>query len=141
MPDIFANVDTRLNNFAVGISTSPFIDASDFGTFIFFGVMSVLAVLWVYFFLPETKGRTLEEMDEIFGESGFAQADLALKQRIERDIGLTALIYGDGYDEKKYHVDQSKKQSVEGNEFVEDSKKEDGEIKEYVDEAAHPKTV
>lgn len=26
----------------------------------------VVAVLWIYFFLPETKGRTLEEIDEMF---------------------------------------------------------------------------
>ncbi|THY57751.1 putative MFS monosaccharide transporter [Aureobasidium pullulans] len=84
-----------LNNFAVGISTSPFIDTSQFGAFIFFGCMCVLATLWVYFMLPETKGLTLEEMDELFGDAGFAQADLALKQRIEKDIGLTALLYGD----------------------------------------------
>lgn len=147
-----------LNNFAVGISTSPFVAASSFGTFIFFGVMCILAIVWIWFFLPETKGRTLEEMfvsffffllllasctltyipfsypptytsilfpaekeqkeedekaespisptqsltaplrrDELFGEAGFAQADLTLKQRIEREIGLTALLYGDEF--------------------------------------------
>lgn len=33
-----------------------------------------------------------EEMDELFGEVGFAQADMATKARIERQIGLTALL-------------------------------------------------
>lgn len=33
-----------------------------------------------------------EEMDELFGEVGFAQADMAAKARIERQIGLTALL-------------------------------------------------
>lgn len=84
-----------LNNFAVGISTSPFINVSQFGAFIFFGCVTVVAALWVYFLLPETKGLTLEEMDELFGDAGFAEADQALKSRIERDIGLTALLYGD----------------------------------------------
>ncbi|PSK60245.1 hypothetical protein B9Z65_1143 [Elsinoe australis] len=83
-----------LNNFAVGLSTSPFIAATDFGTFIFFGVMSILAILFLVFYVPETKGRTLEEMDELFGEAGFASADLTLKKQIEDDIGLTALIAG-----------------------------------------------
>lgn len=45
--------------------------------------------------VPETKGRTLEEMDELFGEVGFAQADRARKERIEREIGLTGLLEGD----------------------------------------------
>ncbi|KAF2773918.1 putative MFS monosaccharide transporter [Teratosphaeria nubilosa] len=87
-----------LNNFAVGLSTSPFIAASNFGTFIFFGCMTVLGGLFVFFLVPETKGRTLEEMDEIFGEVGFAHADLALKARIEREIGLTALLGDDTGD-------------------------------------------
>lgn len=47
--------------------------------------------------VPETKGRTLEEMDELFGsgDARFAAEDLARKERIERDIGLTALLNGD----------------------------------------------
>lgn len=47
--------------------------------------------------VPETKGRTLEEMDEIFGsgEARFAAEDAARKERIENDIGLTALLNGD----------------------------------------------
>ena len=31
-------------------------------------------------------------MDEIFGEVGFAHADMSTKARIEREIGLTALL-------------------------------------------------
>ena len=46
--------------------------------------------------VPETNGRTLEEMDELFGEVGFAQADIETKARIEREIGLTALLGVDG---------------------------------------------
>ncbi|KAF4119783.1 transporter [Geosmithia morbida] len=81
-----------LNNFAVAMSTSPFIAASQFGAFIFFGAITTVGAVWVYFFVPETKGRSLEEMDELFGEAGHAQADADLKERIERDIGLTALL-------------------------------------------------
>ena len=84
----------RLNNFAVAVSTSPFIEASQFGAFIFFGAVTTVGVIWVYFFVPETKSRTLEEMDELFGEVGFAQADIARKQAIEDRIGLTALLNG-----------------------------------------------
>jgi hypothetical protein len=86
-----------LNNFAVAISTSPFINVSQFGAFIFFGVITSIGVAWVFFFVPETKGRTLEEMDELFGSGDvrFAAEDSARKERIERDIGLTALLNGD----------------------------------------------
>uniref|UniRef100_A0A182NAM7 Major facilitator superfamily (MFS) profile domain-containing protein n=1 Tax=Anopheles dirus TaxID=7168 RepID=A0A182NAM7_9DIPT len=34
--------------------------------FIFFGCLSVLGIVFVYFFLPETKGRTLEEIENYF---------------------------------------------------------------------------
>ncbi|KEQ93406.1 hypothetical protein AUEXF2481DRAFT_67544 [Aureobasidium subglaciale EXF-2481] len=109
-----------LNNFAVGISTSPFISTSQFGAFIFFGCMTVLAALWVYFVLPETKGLTLEEMDELFGDAGFAEADMALKQQIEKDIGLTALLYGE--DEPMMTEKTDAKTKGEEREFKEDTK-------------------
>lgn len=81
-----------LNNFAVAMSTSPFIASSQFGAFIFFGAVTTIGFIWVYFFVPETKGRTLEEMDEVFGTAGLSRADTERKERIERDIGLTALL-------------------------------------------------
>ncbi|KAI4741599.1 putative MFS monosaccharide transporter [Aureobasidium sp. EXF-12298] len=109
-----------LNNFAVGISTSPFINTSQFGAFIFFGCVTVVAALWVYFLLPETKGLTLEEMDELFGDAGFAEADLALKTRIERDIGLTALLYGD--EEPTMTEKTDAKSRGEEREFKEDAR-------------------
>ncbi|RAH47445.1 putative MFS monosaccharide transporter [Aspergillus aculeatinus CBS 121060] len=84
-----------LNNFGVGLATSPFIARSAYGTFIFFGCLTVIGFLYVLFFVPETKGRTLEEMDEVFGSEGMAAEDEALRQQIDRDIGLTALLHGE----------------------------------------------
>lgn len=49
-------------------------------------------MLYVWFLVPETKGRTLEEMDELFGSGGTARADEALKRQIEHEIGLLALL-------------------------------------------------
>lgn len=96
----------QLNNFAVGISTSPFIHTSNFGTFIFFGCVTVIAVIYVWFFVPETKGRTLEEMDELFGATGIAAEDAKLKERIEREIGLLALL-GEGGSEQGYEEEKA----------------------------------
>jgi hypothetical protein len=90
-----------LNNFAVGTSTSPFISASAYGTFIFFGCMTVIGIVYVIFMVPETKGRTLEEMDELFGSSGFAAADAERKHRIESEIGLLELVGVETSSEKK----------------------------------------
>lgn len=83
---------SQLNNFAVGTATSPFVSASTLGTFIFFGVVTTIGIAYVYFLVPETKGRTLEEMDEIFGTTGIAAADAERKHRIESEIGLLALV-------------------------------------------------
>jgi hypothetical protein len=93
-----------LNNFAVATATSPFIEVSTLGTFIFFGCVTTVGVFYVYFFVPETKGRTLEEMDEIFGTTGMAAADADRKHRIEREIGLLALL-GMESPESEKHVE------------------------------------
>ncbi|KAJ5771761.1 hypothetical protein N7520_002290 [Penicillium odoratum] len=81
-----------LNNFAVATATSPFVKASTLGTFIFFGCVTTVGIFYVIFFVPETRGRTLEEMDELFGTTGMAAADAERKHRIESEIGLLALV-------------------------------------------------
>lgn len=91
---------SQLNNFAVATATSPFIGASAYGTFIFFGCVTVIGIFYVIFLVPETKGRTLEEMDEIFGTTGLAATDAARKQRIESEIGLLALVGVESSEEK-----------------------------------------
>lgn len=37
-----------------------------FGTYVFFCAFCAIAVVWVYFLVPETNGRTLEQMDSVF---------------------------------------------------------------------------
>ena len=38
------------------------------GYFLFFTIISIGCVLYVYFLIPETRGRTLEAMSEVFGD-------------------------------------------------------------------------
>ncbi|GLI74839.1 hypothetical protein PoHVEF18_003087 [Penicillium ochrochloron] len=90
-----------LNNFAVATATSPFLSQSALGAFIFFGCITTIGIFYVIFFVPETRGRTLEEMDELFGSSGMAAADTARKTRIEREIGLLALVGVESPDSEK----------------------------------------
>lgn len=90
------------------MSTSPFITASQYGAFIFFGAITTIGVFYVWLFVPETKGRTLEEMDELFGSTGMAAADEERKLRIEREIGLLALIGEEGESTEEVKLPEEK---------------------------------
>jgi hypothetical protein len=46
--------------------------AMGWGVWIFFAGCLVLSAVWAFFFLPETKGLRLDEMDELFGFAGHA---------------------------------------------------------------------
>ncbi|KAJ3478600.1 hypothetical protein NLI96_g9641 [Meripilus lineatus] len=78
-----------MNNFIVGQVTPTMLKNLRYGTFIFFGVFSFLGGLFILFFVPETKGLTLEEMDEVFGSIGMAAADQQRQAEINHRIGLS----------------------------------------------------
>ncbi|KAL7279134.1 general substrate transporter [Trametes coccinea BRFM310] len=79
-----------MNNFIVGQVTPTMLDNIGFGTFVFFGAFSFAGGLFIWFFVPETKGLSLEEMDEIFGSAGMAASEQARFLAIEKRIGLDA---------------------------------------------------
>jgi hypothetical protein len=50
------------------------IQSISYGTFLFFGSMTVIASIFVYIWVPETKGVSLEDMDILWEETtGFAR--------------------------------------------------------------------
>ncbi|KAH6999631.1 general substrate transporter [Ilyonectria destructans] len=57
-----------LANFTVGVATPPMLESIGFGTYVFFAVFCGLAGVWAVLLVPETMGRTLEQMDEVFGD-------------------------------------------------------------------------
>ncbi|GAT26304.1 high-affinity glucose transporter [Aspergillus luchuensis] len=57
-----------LSNFIVGIVTPAMMANIGYGTYVFFAACCVLAGTWAFFLVPETTGRTLEEIDEVFGK-------------------------------------------------------------------------
>lgn len=63
------------------------LDKLKFGTYILFAGFCLLMFLWVYFFLPETRYKTLEEMDEVFGDNS-ATVDRERMQEIMVEVGL-----------------------------------------------------
>lgn len=66
-----------LSNFIIGVIVPPMLESAQFGTYIFFAFFCAMAVVWAWFLVPETKGKTLEEMDDVFGDtSGQAEREL-----------------------------------------------------------------
>lgn len=66
-----------LCNFIIGVAVPPMLESAGFGTYIFFAAFCGMAIVWAYFLVPETKGKTLEEMDEVFGDtSGQAEKEM-----------------------------------------------------------------
>ncbi|GFF25259.1 high-affinity glucose transporter [Aspergillus udagawae] len=68
-----------LSDFIVGIVTPSMLADIGYRTYIFFAVMCFLAGVWAFFLVPETGGKTLEEIDELFGDSS-AREEWALAQ-------------------------------------------------------------
>lgn len=85
-----------MNNFIVGQVTPDMLSAMPYGTYILFGLLTYLGAVFIWFFVPETKRLTLEEMDVIFGSEGTAQADTERMEEINTEIGLTQILRGSG---------------------------------------------
>ena len=69
-----------LCNFIVGVITPSMISEAGFGTYIFFACFCLLSGVWAYFLVPETKGRTLEELDEVFGDGSAKEEHEIMRQ-------------------------------------------------------------
>lgn len=66
-----------LRDFVVGIFVPSMMANIGYGPFIFFAVMCFLVGIWATFLVPETGGKTLEELDEVFEDtSGQEERDL-----------------------------------------------------------------
>ncbi|OBZ88450.1 High-affinity glucose transporter [Choanephora cucurbitarum] len=61
-----------LFNFVISEICPAMLASITWGTYIFFGCCCIIMSVVVYIFFPETKGKSLEEMDMVFGGSIFA---------------------------------------------------------------------
>lgn len=68
-----------------GLITPPLVVNTGYGAYVFFAVFCVLSGLWTYFFVPETKGRTLEQMDHVFKDNS-SEHERARRDAIEADL-------------------------------------------------------
>ncbi|KAK8017057.1 hypothetical protein PG993_015246 [Apiospora rasikravindrae] len=105
-----------MNNFIVGQVTPDLLQQIGYGTYLLFGILTTVGAAFIWFYVPETKRLTLEEMDVVFGSVGTAQADYERMEEINNEIGLTAMISGlgsHGSDEKHALEPTSEKVAVE----------------------------
>lgn len=58
-----------ITNFGVVMFTPIFMGTSDWGCYLFFALLNYLFIPVIFFFYPETAGRTLEEIDIIFAKA------------------------------------------------------------------------
>jgi hypothetical protein len=58
--------DTWLGSFIIARSTPYMISDLGYGAYFFFAAILMSMGIWSFFFVPETKGVSLEEMDELF---------------------------------------------------------------------------
>ncbi|KAI9810837.1 MAG: hypothetical protein M1827_006044 [Pycnora praestabilis] len=64
-----------------GLITPPLVENTGYGAYVFFAVFCLLSLVWTFFFVPETTGRTLEQMDHVFKDRS-NQQEVARRQRI-----------------------------------------------------------
>ena len=75
-------------NWIVAFTTPIFLERSSYGVYFLFGCSSLLVVVVSVLFMPETRGKSLEEIDASFRRS---HADIQGNQDIEMDDNLVAV--------------------------------------------------
>lgn len=71
-----------MSNFIIGIAVPPMLESIKFGTYVFFCCFCFLAGIWAVLLVPETMGKTLEEMDQAFGDNLAAEDATILRQSV-----------------------------------------------------------
>lgn len=80
-------------NFVIGLTTKDMLASMKYGTYIFFACFCAGGAVFVWRMVPETKDRTLEELDIYFGgdDTTIAQEDKVRMDRIHQSLGLSGV--------------------------------------------------
>ncbi|KAB8227616.1 general substrate transporter [Aspergillus alliaceus] len=90
-----------LFNFLIVMVTPIMIQDIKWGTYLFFAVVNACFIPIIYIFYPETKGRSLEEIDLIFAKGylekmSYVQAGKELPYLTDEEVEQVAIQYGFG---------------------------------------------
>ncbi|KAN0108041.1 sugar transporter [Hyaloscypha variabilis] len=100
-------------NFIIGLTTRDMLASMKFGTYIFFAAFCAGGGIFVWLYVPETKNKTLEELDVYFGgdAEGIAVKDRERLRAIEERLGLSGVQAPEdlkaGQNEKTLEHDES----------------------------------
>ncbi|KAI8086109.1 general substrate transporter [Halteromyces radiatus] len=72
-------------NFIIGLITPIMLDSIRFYTYVFFAIFCFISFFFVFFMIPETKGRSLEDMDAVFGGQTAAE-DTAILDQVKTEV-------------------------------------------------------
>ncbi|KFX91449.1 hypothetical protein O988_07749 [Pseudogymnoascus sp. VKM F-3808] len=101
-------ISTSVNwssNFLIVMVTPIMISNIDYGTYIFFAAMNACFIPIIYFLYPETKKRSLEEIDLIFAKGfienmSYVRASKELPYLTDEEVENVARSYGFGDEEE-----------------------------------------
>ncbi|KAF2464244.1 putative sugar transporter [Lindgomyces ingoldianus] len=82
----FATACNWAGNFALTFFTPPGFQHIQWRMYMIFGTLMLVALIHVFFLFQETRGRTLEEMDEIFNNESIWAFRVKYQSRLGRDI-------------------------------------------------------
>ncbi|KAH4066028.1 hypothetical protein HBH50_154120 [Parastagonospora nodorum] len=78
---------TWMCNFIIGLVTPDMLETIGYGTYLFFAAFALIAFFFTWFLIPETKGKTLEEMDAVFKDTT-AHEEKTRLYNIAQTLGL-----------------------------------------------------
>ncbi|KAI1289021.1 sugar transporter [Xylaria venustula] len=100
-----------LTNFIVALITPRLLNTITFGTFYLFFGFCVILFIWVFFWVPETKGVPIEEMDRLFGGNtgvGDAQRISEIREQLHLSEAIADVSETDKMqDVSAFHVETS----------------------------------
>ncbi|KAK6203084.1 uncharacterized protein RJT21DRAFT_83882 [Scheffersomyces amazonensis] len=88
--------------------TTQMMDAMRYGTYFFFASLALISIPFVYYFLPETKGIVLEDMDKLFASNLKAKDAHKVVLKEARDQSKRTL-----QDKGLFKMDTNKSNSIE----------------------------